>query len=107
VAQLRCTLEPGTPGRIRGRLPDTKGRSAGGDGVDVVAVTGYEPGDRVDAWYDALLATVSAAADDLGGAVRAAGRALSELPDAGVPHDGRQVCAVLDRLASDQGKPGR
>jgi acetyl/propionyl-CoA carboxylase alpha subunit len=107
AAQLRCTLEPGTPGRIRGRLPDTKGRSAGGDGVDVVAVTGYEPGDRVDAWYDALLATVSAAADDLGGAARAAGRALSELPDAGVPHDGREVCAVLDRLASDQGKPGR
>jgi hypothetical protein len=68
-------------------------------GADVVAVSGYEPGDRVDRWYDALLATVSAGAPDTATAARAAMGALSGLPETGVPHDGAEVCAVLDRLA--------
>jgi acetyl/propionyl-CoA carboxylase alpha subunit len=107
VAQLRCTLPPGTPGTIRGRLPDTKGRPARADGADVLAVSGYQPGDRLDGWYDALLATVSAGAHDVAAAARAVGQVVAGLPDAGVPHDGEEVCAVLGRLARDEGRPGR
>jgi hypothetical protein len=65
----------------------------------VVAVSGYDPGDRLDGWYDALLATVSAGAADTAGAARAASEALADLPGTGVPHDGADVCAVLARLA--------
>jgi hypothetical protein len=67
--------------------------------VDVVAVTGYAPGDRLDGWYDALLARVSAAGPDTATAARAAARVLSGTDDVGVPHDGQEVCAVLGRLA--------
>jgi hypothetical protein len=105
VAQLRCTLPPGTSGRIRGRLPGTEGRTVRDSGADLVAVSGYEPGDRLDGWYDALLATVSAGADEVGTAARAAGRVLSAVPDAGVPHDGEEVSAVLDRLARGEPRP--
>ena len=47
-----------------GRLPDVPARSGRRPllGAEVVAVSGYDPGDRLDGWYDALLATVSAAA---------------------------------------------
>ncbi|MGX5655469.1 biotin carboxylase N-terminal domain-containing protein, partial [Geodermatophilus nigrescens] len=72
----------------------------------LVAVSGYDPGDRLDPWYDALLTTVSAGAADTATAARAAGAALSDLPDAGVPHDGTEVCAVLDRLAAGDPAPG-
>lgn len=98
AAQLRATLPPGTPGRISGRLPVLARPGAGAQPVDLRAVSGYEPGDRLDGWYDALLATVSAGAPDLATAARAVGGALSDLPDVGVPHDGPEVCAVLDRL---------
>ena len=37
---------------------------------------------------------------------RAAGEVLSSTPEVGVPHDGREVCAVLDRLASGNPAPG-
>jgi acetyl/propionyl-CoA carboxylase alpha subunit len=98
VAQLRSTLPPGTPGRVTGRLPVT-GRAAVEGRVEVTAVSGYDPGDRLDGWYDALLATTSAAAPDVPTAARAVSAALSGLPDTGVPHDGAEVCAVLQRLA--------
>jgi hypothetical protein len=75
------------------------------DDVDVVAVSGYAPGDRLDGWYDALLATVSAAGPDTATAARAASEALSGLPDVGVPHDGAEVCAVLGRLADGSTVP--
>jgi biotin carboxylase len=107
AAQLRCTLPPGTPGRIGGRLPGTERRGPVADGAEVVEVSGYEPGDRLDGWYDALLATVSAAAGDVASAARAVRHRLSDLPDAGVPHDGEEVCAVLDRLASGEEASGR
>jgi hypothetical protein len=42
---------------------------------------------------------VSAAAPDLPAAANAAAEALSDLPEVGVPHDGGEVCAVLQRLA--------
>ena len=74
--------------------------------VDVVAVSGYEPGDRLDGWYDALLATVSAAGPDSATAARAVADALSGLPEVGVPHDGDEVCAVLARLAVGTAGPG-
>jgi acetyl/propionyl-CoA carboxylase alpha subunit len=99
VVQLRSTLPPGTAGRVTGRLPGT-GPAAPETGVELVAVSGYEPGDRLDGWYDALLATVSAAATDTATAARAASEALSGLPEVGVPHDGRDICAVLGRLAA-------
>jgi hypothetical protein len=99
AAQLRATLPPGTPGRITGRLPDTGGAVGSGPAGEVVAIRGYDPGDRLDGWYDALLGTVSAAADDTAVAAQAVAGALSDLRDAGVPHDGADVCAVLDRLA--------
>ena len=70
-----------------------------------MAVTGYEPGDRLDGWYDALLATVSAAGPDTPSAAGAVSAVLSALPDVGVPHDGAEVCGVLGRLAADGGAP--
>jgi acetyl/propionyl-CoA carboxylase alpha subunit len=99
VVQLRAGLPAGTPGTITGRLPLTRQLPPQDDDVDVVAVSGYAPGDRLDGWYDALLATVSAAAPDTATAARAAARVLSGLDDVGVPHDGAEVCAVLGRLA--------
>jgi len=99
VVQLRAGLPPGTPGTVSGRLPGTGPLPAQDDDVDVVAVTGYEPGDRLDGWYDALLATVSAAGPDTATAARAAARVLSGMDDVGMPHDGEEVCAVLGRLA--------
>ena len=101
AVQLRSTLPPGTAGRVTGRLPGSDGVPSTEPDVDLVAVTGYEPGDRLDGWYDALLATVSAGAPDTATAARAAAQALSGLPDAGVPHDGPEVCTVLGRLAAD------
>jgi acetyl/propionyl-CoA carboxylase alpha subunit len=99
VAQLRSTLPPGRPGRITGPLP-APGRTTGeGGDVEVVTVSGYELGDRLDGWYDALLAAVSAAGPDVATAARAASTMLAGLPDTGVPHDGAEVRAVLERLA--------
>ncbi|UOY01347.1 biotin carboxylase N-terminal domain-containing protein [Blastococcus sp. PRF04-17] len=100
TVQLRSTLPPGTAGRVTGRLPDGRPVTGVPEGVEAVAVTGYEPGDRLDGWYDALLATVSAAAPDTATAARAASDVLSGLPEIGVPHDGTEVCAVLGRLAA-------
>jgi Biotin carboxylase, N-terminal domain len=97
AVQLRSTLPPGEAGTVRGRLPSARTTV---DGADVVAVHGYDRGDRLDGWYDALLATVSAGAPDVATAARAAGGLLAGLPEAGVPHDGAEVGAVLDRLAS-------
>ncbi|HEX2075742.1 MAG TPA: carbamoyl-phosphate-synthetase, partial [Geodermatophilus sp.] len=51
-------------------------------------------------WYDALLATVSAAAPYTATAARAASQVLAGLPETGVAHDGSEVCAVLQRLAA-------
>jgi acetyl/propionyl-CoA carboxylase alpha subunit len=105
TVQLRSTLPPGQGGRVTGRLPRS-GRLAGGaPGVEVVAVSGYDPGDRLDRWYDALLATVSAGAPDTATAARAASDVLNAMPEVGVPHDGPEVCAVLDRLASGSPAP--
>ncbi|RBY86466.1 biotin carboxylase N-terminal domain-containing protein [Blastococcus sp. TF02A-30] len=104
AVQLRSTLPPGTEGRITGRLPGTGRRRTAGP-EEVVAVSGYERGDRLDGWYDALLATVSAAAPDTATAARAASRALTEVADVGVPHDGPEVCAVLGRLAEGSAVP--
>jgi hypothetical protein len=73
----------------------------------VVAVSGYDPGDRLDGWYDALLATASAGAPDVPAAARAVSAALSGLPETGVPHDGPEVCAVLQRLAERRQAAGR
>lgn len=103
AAQLRSTLPPGTAGRVSGRLPGASGRQDGD--AELVAVSGYEPGDRLDGWYDALLATVSAAAPDTATAARAVSAALSDLPDVGVPHDGGEVSAVLGRLAAGRSVP--
>jgi biotin carboxylase len=100
VVQLRSTLPPGTAGRVTGRLPTTGATPTGDADAEVVAVSGYEPRDRLDGWYDALLATVSAGALDTAAAARAASETLSELPETGVPHDGEEVCAVLARLAA-------
>ncbi|NYJ04506.1 biotin carboxylase N-terminal domain-containing protein [Petropleomorpha daqingensis] len=99
AVQLRSTLPPGTAGRVSGRLPDSLSD-------DLVAVSGYGPGDRLDGWYDALLSTVSARAEDTATAARAIGRVLADLPDVGVPHDGAEICAVLDRLADGSPTPG-
>jgi acetyl/propionyl-CoA carboxylase alpha subunit len=101
AVQLRSTLPPGTAGRITGRLPGSDRPPAPEAGVDLVAVTGYDPGDRLDGWYDALLAAVSAGAPDTATAARAAAGALEGLSEAGVPHDGADVCGVLGRLAAD------
>jgi acetyl/propionyl-CoA carboxylase alpha subunit len=99
VVQLRAGLPPGTAGTVSGRLPGMGPLPARDDGVEVVAVSGYAAGDRLDGWYDALLATVSAAGPDTATAARAAAGALSGLEDVGVPHDGEEVRAVLARLA--------
>jgi hypothetical protein len=99
VAQLRSTLPPGTAGKVTGRLPGAAPVTSADAGVSLSAVSGYEPGDRLDGWYDALLATISAAAPDTASAARAVMRVLADMPDAGVPHDGPEVCAVLTRLA--------
>jgi hypothetical protein len=96
AVQLRSTLPAGTAGRVTGRLPDLPGRPT----APLVAVRGYDPGDRLDGWYDALLATVSAAGPDAATAAQAAGDVLTALPEAGVPHDGAEICATLRRIAS-------
>jgi hypothetical protein len=105
AAQLRSTLPPGIAGRVTGRLPDGP-RPDVADDVEVVAVSGYEPGDRLDGWYDALLATVSAGGPDTRSAAGAVSEVLSVLPDTGVPHDGADVSAVLERLAAGSSVPG-
>jgi acetyl/propionyl-CoA carboxylase alpha subunit len=102
AVQLRATLPAGTHGRVTGRLPDIAARPT----APVVAVSGYDPGDRLDGWYDALLATISTAGPDPESAARAARELLTGLGDAGVPHDGPAVCAVLDRIA-EPAVPGR
>jgi acetyl/propionyl-CoA carboxylase alpha subunit len=101
AVQLRSTLPPGEAGRVAGRLPGSGPRPR--PDADVVAVSGYEPGDRLDGWYDALLATVSAGASDTASAARAAAGQLAALAEPGVPHDGAEVLAVLERLAG--GRP--
>jgi acetyl/propionyl-CoA carboxylase alpha subunit len=106
AVQLRSTLPPGTAGRVTGRLPESRAQQGRTPDVEVVAVNGYDLGDRLDGWYDALLATVSAGAPDTATAARAAGEALGDLPETGVPHDGAEVCAVLDRLAAGHPAPG-
>jgi acetyl/propionyl-CoA carboxylase alpha subunit len=105
VAQLRAGLPPGTPGRITGRLPGSGPVTRTRPDADLVAVSGYEPGDRLDGWYDALLATVSAAGPDTATAARTASDALTGLDEVGVPHDGADVCAVLGRLAARRTRP--
>jgi len=84
---------------VSGRLPFVE-RPTRTDGAEVVAVHGYDRGDRLDGWYDALLATVSSGAPDPAAAARAAGEVLTGLPETGVPHDGPEVRAVLHRLAA-------
>jgi biotin carboxylase len=105
VAQLRATLPPGTPGRITSALPGAAGTVRPASGVELVAVSGYDAGDRVDGWYDALLATVSAGAADLPAAARAITAVLAGLPESGVPDDREQVQAVLTRLAEGSRAP--
>ncbi|MGY1842114.1 biotin carboxylase N-terminal domain-containing protein [Modestobacter sp. SYSU DS0875] len=100
AVQLRATLPPGVAGRVTGRLPDLPPGGVRGADREMVAVRGYDPGDRLDGWYDALLATVSAAAPDLAAAARAATDVLTGLPDTGAPHDGAAVCQVLHRIAA-------
>jgi hypothetical protein len=101
AVQLRSTLPPGTAGRVTGRLPDVPARSGRRPflGAELVAVSGYDPGDRLDGWYDALLATVSAGAPSTARAASAATEMLTGLPESGVPHDGAAVCSVLQRIA--------
>jgi hypothetical protein len=102
AVQLRSTLPPGTAGRVTGRLPDVAARAGRPPllGAEVVAVSGYDPGDRLDGWYDALLATVSAAGPSLARAAGAAVEVLAGLPETGVPHDGSAVCGVLHRIGA-------
>jgi biotin carboxylase len=102
AAQLRSTLPPGTAGKITGRLPDVPSPTVRGD-AEVVAVHGYDRGDRLDGWYDALLATVSAGAPDRATAARACAEQLGRLGRTGVPHDGADVSGVLARLARGAG----
>jgi hypothetical protein len=99
AAQLRSTLPPGIEGRITGRLPGLDASGPRVDDVELTAVTGYEPGDRLDGWYDALLATVSAAAPSIATAARAVSDILASAPSTGVEDDEADVCAVLGRLA--------
>jgi biotin carboxylase len=106
VAQLRSTLPPGTAGTVTGRLPDAAIVDGEAPDVALAAVSGYGPGDRLDGWYDALLATVSAAGPDTASAARAVARLLSGMADVGVPHDEAEVCAVLNRLAAGDTAPG-
>ena len=98
AVQLRSTLPPGEAGTVTGRLPSTT-RATATEGAEVVAVHGYDRGDRLDGWFDALLATISAGASDVATAARGASSLLAGLPETGVPHDGEEVSAVLDRLA--------
>jgi acetyl/propionyl-CoA carboxylase alpha subunit len=105
AVQLRSTLPPGTAGRVTGRLPESGVRRGTAPDVEVMAVSGYEPGDRLDGWYDALLATVSAGAPDTATAARAVSEVLTGLPETGVPHDGPEICPVLDRLAAGHARP--
>jgi acetyl/propionyl-CoA carboxylase alpha subunit len=105
AVQLRSTLPPGVAGVVAGRLPDTGRVGTGDPDVDVSAVSGYDPGDRLDGWYDALLATVSAGAPDTATAARAASAVLSSVEDVGVLHDGDDVRAVLERLATGSAVP--
>jgi biotin carboxylase len=107
VVQLRAGLPPGTPGRVTGRLPGIDPRPRTDGDAEVVAVSGYAAGDRIDGWYDALLATVSAAAPDTATAARAAADVLMQVQDVGVPHDGAEVCAVLGRLSAGRSVPSR
>ncbi|MGK5170601.1 biotin carboxylase N-terminal domain-containing protein [Geodermatophilus sp. CPCC 205761] len=100
VVQLRSTLPPGSAGRVTGRLPESGRRTGARPDVELVAVSGYDPGDRLDGWYDALLATVSASGPDTATAARAASEVLTGLPETGVPHDGPEILPVLDRLAA-------
>jgi Biotin carboxylase, N-terminal domain len=100
AVQLRASLPPGTPGTVTGRLPGSRPLPVSDEDVELVAVTGYDPGDRLDGWYDALLGTVSAGAADTATAARVASDVLAELGDVGVPHDGAEVRAVLGRLAA-------
>ena len=105
AVQLRSTLPPGTAGTVTGPLPGDRSwfAAAAPARAGVVAVSGYDPGDRLDGWYDALLSTVSAAAPDTASAARVLAAALADVlvdpPGAGLPHDGVQVRTVLDRLA--------
>ena len=99
AVQLRSTLPPGTAGRVTGRLPDLPPSGRAGRESEVVAVSGYDRGDRLDGWYDALLATVSAVGPDTATAAREATTVLTGLPETGVPHDGTAVCGVLRRIA--------
>jgi hypothetical protein len=105
AVQLRSTLPPGKAGKVTGRLPDSGRGATAEPGRDLVAVSGYDPGDRLDGWYDALLTTVSAGAADLATAAETAAGALSGLPEVGVPHDGDEVSAVLDGLAAGRPVP--
>jgi acetyl/propionyl-CoA carboxylase alpha subunit len=105
AVQLRSTLPPGTAGRVTGALPESGRHPAPAPDVEVVTASGYDRGDRLDGWYDALLVTVSAGAPDTATAARAADEVLTGLPETGVPHDGPEVCAVLDRLAADHPAP--
>jgi Biotin carboxylase, N-terminal domain len=106
AVQLRCTLPPGEAGTVTGRLPSV-GRPTPTDGAEVMAVHGYDRGDRLDGWYDALLATISAGAPDVATAARGASSLLAGLPETGVPHDRDDVCAVLDGLASGRSAEAR
>jgi hypothetical protein len=105
AVQLRSTLPPGQAGWVKGRLPGSGALPKVAGDVDLHAVAGYEPGDRLDGWYDALLATVSVGARDGATAARVASEVLDDLPEVGVPHDGEEVCAVLARLASGRSVP--
>jgi acetyl/propionyl-CoA carboxylase alpha subunit len=105
AVQLRSTLPPGVAGVVAGRLPDTGWVGTGDPDVEVSAVSGYDPGDRLDGWYDALLATVSAGAPDTATAARAASAVLSSVDHVGVLHDGDDVRAVLERLATGSAVP--
>ncbi|MGY1769656.1 biotin carboxylase N-terminal domain-containing protein [Blastococcus sp. SYSU D00813] len=106
AVQLRATLPPGQAGRVTGRLPGPGRLRGRRRSLELVATRGYEPGDRLDGWYDALLATVSAGAADVPAAARAVSDALTGLGETGVPHDGPEVCAVLERLAAGDLAPG-
>ena len=69
------------------------------------AVTGdLDPGERRRA-HDTL-ARAMLARGDTATAARAVSDVLDAVPEVGVPHDGPEVCAVLERLASGSPAPG-